>query len=71
VRIVVERRAGSLRATVTDDGRGGADPAGSGLQGLADRLATIGGRLSVESRPGEGTTVIAVVERRSGSTASP
>jgi signal transduction histidine kinase len=62
VRIIVERRAGSLRATVADDGRGGADAAGSGLQGLADRLATIGGRLSVDSPPGGGTTVMAEVE---------
>jgi signal transduction histidine kinase len=61
VRIVVERRAGTLLATVTDDGRGGADPTGSGLQGLADRLATIGGRLSVDSPPGAGTTVAAAV----------
>jgi signal transduction histidine kinase len=48
-------------ATVADDGRGGADPSGSGLQGLADRLAARNGRLRVESPPGAGTTVIAVV----------
>jgi signal transduction histidine kinase len=46
---------------VVDDGRGGADPSGSGLQGLADRLATIGGRLRVESPRGGGTTVIAAI----------
>jgi len=37
-------------ATVKDDGRGGADPAGgSGLRGLADRVEALGGRLTVRS----------------------
>jgi signal transduction histidine kinase len=49
-------------ATVSDDGRGGADPSGSGLKGLADRLATLNGRLRVDSPPGAGTTVTAVVQ---------
>ena len=52
---------GAIRATVVDDGRGGADPSGSGLQGLADRLATTGGRLRVESPRGGGRTVIAAI----------
>jgi len=44
--------------TVTDDGAGGADPkGGSGLQGLADRLAAIGGSFSVESPLGQGTVL--------------
>jgi signal transduction histidine kinase len=51
---------GGLRFTVTDDGAG-FDPAatrkGSGLQGMADRLAALGGTLEVCSRPGQGTTV--------------
>jgi signal transduction histidine kinase len=43
---------------VRDDGRGGADLAGgSGLVGLKDRMEALGGRLSVESAPGAGTTV--------------
>jgi signal transduction histidine kinase len=50
-----------LHLEVADDGRGGADPAGSGLRGLADRLAPLGGRLQVESRPGAGTIVRAEV----------
>lgn len=61
VRIDVHRRDGAIRATVADDGCGGADPHGSGLQGLADRLAAIGGRLRVDSPPGAGTTVAATV----------
>jgi signal transduction histidine kinase len=46
---------------IHDDGRGGADPAnGSGLRGLADRLAALEGRLRVDSNP-LGTTVRADV----------
>jgi signal transduction histidine kinase len=51
-----------LTVTVTDDGRGGADPGrGTGLRGLADRVAAIGGSLEIDSSPGEGTTVRAVL----------
>ncbi|MSW51804.1 MAG: PAS domain S-box protein [Actinobacteria bacterium] len=40
--------AGALRIEVTDDGGGGADPArGSGIRGLQDRVAALGGRLAV------------------------
>jgi signal transduction histidine kinase len=47
---------GRLWVEVTDDGRGGADGRfGSGLQGLADRLATASGRLVVDSPAGGGT----------------
>ena len=49
---------GRLAVTVTDDGRGGADGHwGSGLRGLADRVAAVGGRLRVSSPPGGGTDV--------------
>jgi signal transduction histidine kinase len=61
VTIAVEHGDGELVATVADDGRGGADPSGSGLQGLADRLAARNGRLRVDSPPGAGTTVTATV----------
>jgi signal transduction histidine kinase len=61
IAITVRRTDGSITATVSDDGRGGANPSGSGLQGLADRLATLNGRLRVDSPPGTGTTVTAVV----------
>ncbi len=44
---------GRLVVQVTDDGRGGADPAaGAGLQGLADRVAILRGRLMVTSPTG-------------------
>ena len=43
---------------VSDDGVGGADPAaGTGLRGLADRLAALDGRLEVQSPPGGGTVI--------------
>lgn len=49
---------GWLVLTVSDDGRGGAvSTPGSGLSGLSDRVAALHGRLSLESRPGAGTTV--------------
>lgn len=48
----------TLVVEVSDDGRGGAAPgAGRGLSGLADRVAAIGGTLTVASPPGEGTCV--------------
>ena len=49
---------GRLLISITDDGIGGADAAaGTGLGGLADRLAALGGRLEVMSPPDGGTLV--------------
>jgi len=64
-RVVMEvRRLGvTLEARVTDDGCGGADPNGSGLRGLADRVSACGGRLRVDSPFAAGTVVSAVVPR--------
>ena len=60
VQVAVEAADGVLRLSVTDDGAGGADPArGSGLVGLRDRVEAIGGTLTVQSRPGEGTRLAA------------
>ena len=51
-----------LLIEITDDGVGGADPAkGSGLSGLDDRVAALGGELTVSSPPGRGTTVRASI----------
>jgi signal transduction histidine kinase len=51
---------GSLRFTITDNGTG-FDTAttrnGTGLQGMADRLAALGGTLDIRSQPGHGTTL--------------
>jgi PAS domain S-box-containing protein len=49
-----------LVLSVNDDGPGGADvTAGSGLRGLMDRWAAVGGDLTVDSPAGGGTAVVA------------
>jgi signal transduction histidine kinase len=56
----IARVSDDVRVEVIDDGRGGADPgAGSGLRGLGDRVAALGGTLEVVAPPGGGTSVIA------------
>jgi PAS domain S-box-containing protein len=50
---------GTLRVHVRDDGIGGARPDGSGLVGLADRLAVLDGQLRIETPDGGGTLVAA------------
>ncbi|MWA11317.1 sensor histidine kinase [Streptomyces sp. BA2] len=53
-------RQEALRIDVRDEGDGGADPArGTGLTGLADRIAVLDGTLTVTSPPG-GPTVLSV-----------
>ena len=64
VRVTLERRPSALVLTVVDDGVGGADPSGTGLRGLSDRLASVGGRPQVRSTPGAGTRIEAWVPRR-------
>ena len=46
---------------VVDDGVGGADPTGSGLRGLSDRVAALGGLLALSSEPGRGTALRAEI----------
>jgi signal transduction histidine kinase len=55
---------GTVKLQVRDDGVGGARPDGTGLVGLADRLAVLDGQLRVESRTGEGTLVAAEIPLR-------
>jgi signal transduction histidine kinase len=58
----LRRCNGSLRVEVADDGRGGADlHAGSGLLGLQDRVAALGGSLHLESPVGAGTRLVAEI----------
>jgi len=59
VQVAVAADDGRVRLDVRDDGAGGADPArGSGLIGLKDRVAATGGTLRVDSRPGQGTSLV-------------
>ncbi len=56
VQIRITSNARDLQLEIDDDGLGGADPArGSGLRGLADRVDTLGGSLTIQSAPGRGT----------------
>lgn len=57
--VAVGPRQGALRVSVEDDGRGGANPAGSGLFEPARRGAALDGHLEVRSPPGGPTLVIA------------
>jgi signal transduction histidine kinase len=60
VELTAEAENGQLRIEIADDGCGGADPnRGSGLRGLADRVAALGGRLDIRSPVGDGTRVVA------------
>jgi signal transduction histidine kinase len=53
---------GWLQVSVADDGIGGADPErGSGLRGLLDRVAALGGRLRIDGGGGGGTRVTAEI----------
>ena len=54
--------ANHVTLSVADDGSGLADStAGTGILGIADRVATVGGSLAVESERGSGTVVTATV----------
>ncbi|MGH2980708.1 MAG: histidine kinase [Solirubrobacterales bacterium] len=60
VRVI--RTDGRVLVEVSDDGVGGADPAGgSGLRGLLDRVSALDGRLEVDSQSGRGTTLRAEI----------
>ena len=51
-----------LRVEVIDDGVGGADRGrGTGIEGLHDRVAALGGTMTVSSPPGQGTVVVAEI----------
>jgi signal transduction histidine kinase len=61
VHIAARADDGWLTVSVRDEGVGGADPRGHGLQGLSDRVAALGGRLTVTSEPAGGTVVEATL----------
>jgi len=60
--IALDVEGDTLCLEIRDDGVGGADAhAGSGLAGLSDRIEALSGELTVDSPPGEGTTVRAQI----------
>jgi signal transduction histidine kinase len=60
--ITITRSAGVLIVQVSDDGVGGARPdGGSGLRGLADRVASVGGSVRIDSPAGGGTRIEAEI----------
>jgi signal transduction histidine kinase len=60
--VAVKREDGRLTIEVADDGVGGADTAnGSGLRGLADRVAALDGTLTLRSPAGRGTQLRAEI----------
>jgi signal transduction histidine kinase len=62
VRVVVSRSNGQVVVEISDDGSGGAAiAAGSGIQGLADRVEALSGDLTLRSSPGVGTVVRAAL----------
>jgi signal transduction histidine kinase len=67
-RVTITSEPDLIVAVVDDDGVGGADPSGSGLLGLTDRIETVGGRLVVTS-PCEGGTRLEASIPQSGQAA--
>ena len=62
VRVAASCAGATLTVEVADDGIGGAGTGGgSGLRGLADRVEALGGRFTVSSPPGRGTTLRAEI----------
>ena len=60
--VAIRRQDGRILVRVTDDGIGGArTDTGSGLRGLADRVASVGGTLHIDSPPGGGTRLEAAI----------
>jgi signal transduction histidine kinase len=60
-RIAIRRAGARLVVEVADNGAGGADPRGSGLSGLRQRVEALDGTLDVDSPEGIGTTIRAVL----------
>jgi len=60
--VQVDTGSAHVHLSIRDDGIGGADPAkGSGLIGLTDRVEAIGGKMTVTSKPGSGTSLLITI----------
>jgi signal transduction histidine kinase len=81
IQLRIAGSAGVVAVTVTDDGRGfdveevlEGEARGLGLFGMQERAAYVGGRVSIQSRPGRGTEVraeVPVADREARARASP
>jgi signal transduction histidine kinase len=60
-RVSLEREDGALAIGIEDEGAGGADPRGAGIEGLRKRVEALDGRLEVASPHGGPTTIRAVI----------
>ncbi|WP_026411310.1 sensor histidine kinase [Actinomadura oligospora] len=69
VGLVLAQERHGIELEITDDGRGFAvaGSSGFGLDGMRDRLAELGGELTVTSSPGDGTRVLALIPRNQDS----
>jgi PAS domain S-box-containing protein len=67
-RVTIQLEGDVLRLEVVDDGRGGANPSGTGILGLRDRAEAAGGTLFVVSPPGRGTVVTGTLPLAGGAT---
>jgi signal transduction histidine kinase len=66
VRVAVWPEPGAVVAEVVDDGVGGADPSGSGLRGLKDRIGALGGTLELAHATPRGVRLLARVPTEVG-----
>jgi signal transduction histidine kinase len=72
VRVTASLTQHALTLRIEDDGAGGAvERDGGGLQGLRDRIESMGGSLDIASRAGRGTRVTARIPARAGDGARP
>ena len=70
-KVHLQREPGGVSVVVADDGVGGADATGgSGLRGLADRVAAIEGLIEVDSVPGYGTAIRVMLPLEMGRTSA-
>jgi signal transduction histidine kinase len=58
VTVTIGVSASQLEMEITDDGRGGADPRGSGLANIVDRVSALDGHTVIDSPPGSGTRIL-------------
>ncbi|WP_260477951.1 sensor histidine kinase [Nonomuraea sp. WAC 01424] len=61
--VVVGEDERTVSVAVSDDGEGGADPAGGGLSGLSRRILALDGTFTVDSPPGGPTKIVATLPK--------